>query len=177
MNWAGVGSWIKENAGSGAALVGSLLTGNLPGAVAAGVSIVSGATGTDDPTKALAALQGDPETLVKLRTLAEERDADIRRHIEDLTRLELEDQQRQHETTQLTIREGDASESAWIRFNRPGMAWVSLIAGIWYVFTAGSPDGYIAAALFTLPWAYAGLRQAGKGVNAWADAVKAVKRG
>lgn len=30
-----VGEWIKGNAGAGAALAGSLLTGNVPGAVAA----------------------------------------------------------------------------------------------------------------------------------------------
>ena len=30
MNWTDVGSWIKDNAGTGAALVGSLLTGNVP---------------------------------------------------------------------------------------------------------------------------------------------------
>lgn len=46
MKWQDVGDWIKRNAGPGAALVGSLVTGNIPGAVAAGVSIVSGATGT-----------------------------------------------------------------------------------------------------------------------------------
>ena len=39
MNWSDVGSWLKDNAGTGAALVGSLLTGNVPGAVAAGVAL------------------------------------------------------------------------------------------------------------------------------------------
>ena len=39
MNWAEVGKWLKENAGIGATLVGSLLTGNVPGAVAAGVRV------------------------------------------------------------------------------------------------------------------------------------------
>ena len=41
MNWKDVGAWVKKNAGPGAALVGSLVTGNVPGAVAAGVSIIS----------------------------------------------------------------------------------------------------------------------------------------
>ena len=39
MNGAEVGKWPKESAGTGATLVGSLLTGNVPGAVAAGVAL------------------------------------------------------------------------------------------------------------------------------------------
>lgn len=34
-----VGDWIKNNAGSGTALVGSLLTGNATGEPAAGISL------------------------------------------------------------------------------------------------------------------------------------------
>lgn len=30
MEWRDVGDWLKSNAGTGAALVGSLLTGNIP---------------------------------------------------------------------------------------------------------------------------------------------------
>lgn len=41
MDWNGVGTWLKGNAGTGAALVGSLLTGNVPAAVVAGVALVS----------------------------------------------------------------------------------------------------------------------------------------
>ena len=53
MNWSDVGSWLKTNAGTGTALIGSLLTGNVHGAIAAGVSLVSSATGQSDPQKAL----------------------------------------------------------------------------------------------------------------------------
>lgn len=80
MDWKDVGAWIKDNAGAGAALVGSLLTGNIPGAVAAGVSLVSGATGEATPDKALLALQGDPATVLKLRELALQDEASIREH-------------------------------------------------------------------------------------------------
>lgn len=55
MEWRDVGDWLKNNAGPGAALVGSLLTGNIPGAIAAGVSLVGGATGEANPDKSLAA--------------------------------------------------------------------------------------------------------------------------
>ena len=81
MDWKSLGGWIKENAGTGAALVGSLLTGNVPGAVAAGVSLVSGATGTDDPEKALHQLQGNPEALLKLKELYYQNEASVRSHI------------------------------------------------------------------------------------------------
>lgn len=90
MNWTDVGSWIKDNAAPGAALVGSLLTGNVPGAVAAGVALVSGATGTADPAAALQALQGDPSTMVRLRELANEEAASIRQHMQEMTRMQLD---------------------------------------------------------------------------------------
>jgi hypothetical protein len=61
MKWSKVGGWLKDNAGTGTALIGSLLTGNVPGAIAAGVSLVSGATGSNDPSEVLAQLQGNPE--------------------------------------------------------------------------------------------------------------------
>ena len=70
MEWSDVGKWLKSNAGTGAALVGSLLTGNLHGAIAAGVSMVSSATGEADPDKAMVALRTDPAALLRLRELA-----------------------------------------------------------------------------------------------------------
>jgi hypothetical protein len=161
MNWNDVGSWIKDNAGTGAALVGSLLTGNAPGAIAAGVALVSGATGTDDPALALSALQQDPATMIRLKELAVENDKDIRHHIETMTRLDLEDQQKSHHETQETIRGGDKSEKFIVWFTRPGQSWCSLVSGLFYSFS-DNPDIMILGALFTLPFTYAGLRQTSK---------------
>ena len=42
MNWSDVGDWLKANGGGVAGLVGSLIAGNMPGAVMAGVSVVAG---------------------------------------------------------------------------------------------------------------------------------------
>lgn len=170
MSWSDVGAWLKDNAGSGAALVGSLLTGNIPGAVAAGVSLVSSATGTDDPVQALKALQTDPKTVVALQELALKEREGIRHHIEEMTRLRLEAEQKSHETTQTTIRAGDRAEDRLVRWTRPGQSWMSLLACFAYIFSADQPRVDIIMALLTLPWAYAGLRQIGKGVNAIADA-------
>lgn len=172
MEWKDVGSWLKDNAGAGAALVGSLLTGNIPGAVAAGVSLVSGATGEANPDKALAALQTDPGTLLKLRELAVQDDANIREHIRAMTELELKDKQAEHKETQDTIRAGDAAEDPFVRRTRPAQSWMSLIAGIVYLLYSQSPSIEVALILFTLPWAYAGLRQVGKGM----ETLSALKR-
>lgn len=178
MNWQSVGTWIKENAGTGAALVGSLLTGNVPAAVAAGVSLVSGATGTSDPSEALAQLQGDPETIVRLKELAVEERASIRAHIAAMERMRLEDLQAQHETTQATIRAGDRAEDRFVRFTRPGQSWASLAAALAYVFATPKPDYAILMLLLTLPWAYAGLRQVGKGFDSVMNAkINAPKKG
>lgn len=166
MEWSDVGRWLKSNAGTGAALVGSLLTGNVPGAVAAGVSLVSGATGTDDPVKALQAMQTDPAALVRLKEIAAQNEADIRRHIETMERQRLEDAQKGHAETQATIRNADRAEDPFVRRTRPGQSWVSLAAAIAYAFTADPVDPYILGLLLALPWSYAGLRQIGKGVDA-----------
>lgn len=163
MAWSDVGEWIKSNAGTGAALVGSLLTGNVPGAVAAGVALVSGATGTSDPAKALQSLQNDPATVIRLRELAIQEESSIREHIRAITELELKDKQAEHEQTQETIRSGDNAEDSFVRRTRPAQSWVSLFAALAYVFMNKDPNFEILMLLLTLPWAYAGLRQIGKG--------------
>lgn len=178
MSWKSVGQWVKDNAKPGAALIGSLLTGNVPGAVAAGVSMIAEATGSDEPMKALAALQTNPETMVRLEEIAQQEKADIRRHIESMKRLELEDLQHSHHETQQTIRSGDNSGHWFVRSTRPGQSWLSLVFAFCYVWaamgTATGVDLTVLIALLTLPWAYAGLREVGKGVNVY-GAVKAAK--
>jgi len=166
-NWAKVGDWLKENAGTGTALVGSLLSGNAPGAIAAGISLVSGATGTDDPAKVLERLQTSPETMVKLRELAVQEEADIRQHIRLMHEADLKDAQAQHTETQQTIRSGDNAADKFVRWTRPGQSWLSLMAGFIYVLITDTPDPALFGMFLTLPWAYAGLRQVGKGVDAY----------
>jgi hypothetical protein len=172
MNWSGVGDWLKGNAGTGAALVGSLLTGNIPGAVAAGVALVSSATGTTDPAAALQSLQTDPATMVRLKELAVQENDSIRKHIQAMTEIELKDKQEEHKQTQETTRSGDNSQDIVVRRTRPLQSWLSLIAAISYVFVTDDPDITILGLLLTLPWTYAGLRQIGKGI----DSITATKK-
>lgn len=144
--WTDVGQWLKSNAGTGAALVGSLLTGNVPGAVAAGVALIGSATGSADPAVALGQLQTDPATVIKLRELALQEEASIREHVRAMTEAQLKDAQAEHEQQQLTIRGGDVAEDEYVRHTRPLMARQS-----WYV-TAGYVvlfEGAKAAGLFT----------------------------
>lgn len=136
MDWKGVGDWLKGNAGTGAALVGSLLTGNVPGAVAAGVALVSSATGEADPSKVLAALQTDPATMLRLKELALQDEASIREHIRAMTELEFRDKQAEHEQQQLTIRSGDNSADPYVRHTRPRVARQSWYATMGYVIAA-----------------------------------------
>jgi len=171
MDWLKVGEWLKGNAGTGASLVGSLLTGNIPGAVAAGVALVSSATGSNDPAVALQELQQDPATLVRLRELALQDEASIREHIRLMHKMELDDAQAAHEATQKTIQSGDNAEDVVVRRTRPLQSWLSLVAAIVYVFWSDDPSFDVLALLLALPWAYAGLRQIGKGI----DSLKAAK--
>lgn len=129
--WSQVGDWLRDNAGTGAALVGSLLTGNVPAAVAAGVALVSSATGQADPGKALEALQTDPATLLRLRELAYQDEASIREHIRAMAEIEAKAAQAAHEQQQVTIRTGDTADDEYVRHTRPRMARQS-----WYVTAA-----------------------------------------
>jgi hypothetical protein len=167
MNWQDVGNWLKGNAGTGAALVGSLLTGNVPGAVAAGMALVSSATGTTDAAAALQALQTDPATMIRLKELAMQDEASIREHVRAMAEMELLDIQAAHSTTQATIQSGDNAEDSFVRRTRPGQSWLSLFAALAYVFTRDDPSMEIVTLLLTLPWAYAGLRQVGKGIESY----------
>ena len=161
MSWSDVGDFIKDNAGNGAALIGTLLTGGVGPAVAMGVSMISSVTNTNDPDKALQSLQNNPELMVKLEHLRMKRATEIDKHIETMALAEFEDKQKSHEQTQLTVRNGDNAEGK-IKWVRPAHATASLIAAIAYVFTADTIDWMILSALLALPTSYAGLREFGK---------------
>jgi len=133
LNWSDVGTWIKGNAGSGASLVGSLLTGNVPGAIAAGIALVGSATGTSDPAQALAALQADPSAIIKLKELANQEQASIRQHIQQMEMARLNDEQAEHTEQQQTIRSGDNSGDEYVRQTRPMMARQSWYATMTYI--------------------------------------------
>jgi hypothetical protein len=133
MKWSDVGDWLAKNAGPGAALVGSLLTGNLPGAVSAGIALVGSATGTTDPAQAMQYLQANPDAMIKLKELAY-RDADsIRQHIRLQEEARLKDEQEAHRQQQETIRSGDNATDEYVRRTRPTMARQSWYAGAGYI--------------------------------------------
>lgn len=165
MDWNDVGHWLKENAGTGAALIGSLLTGNAPAAVAAGVGLVASATGADQPDAVLQSLETDPNTLVKLKQLYYENEKRICQHVETLTLAQLEMETQAHHETQATIRHGDSATDKIVRLTRPSHATLSLVAAIIYVFTQSHINENILLALLALPFTYAGLRQIGKGID------------
>ena len=161
MNWSDVGSFLKQNQKGVAGLVGSLLTGNVVGAVSAGASMVAQATGTTDPEQALAELKNNPEARLKLEGIAAAREAEVNRHLESVMALELQDAQRSHSETQKTIRNGDNAEG-WVKYVRPSHATISLIAAVYYGIFTESPEVTVLGAFLTLPFTYAGLREIGK---------------
>ena len=171
MDWSKVGTWLKNNSHNGTALIGALLTGNVPGAIAAGAGMVSSVTGTTDPIIALSRLKEDPTLLVELERIAADKESHIRDHIEEMTRLQLEDLQHEHTETQETVRSGDSSLDETIRQVRPNMAKQSWTATIAYALGCFSLraltdtdifDPYMAMLLCSPAWAYLGLRTTDK---------------
>lgn len=112
----------------------------------------------------------DPPTLLALRQATMDHEEKLREFTVRELELQLADAQAEHKETQETIRAGDRAEDPFVRRTRPGQSWVSLFAALAYVFTADSIDPTILGLLLTLPWAYAGLRQIGKGVDTIASA-------
>lgn len=171
MSWKKVGNWLKDNSDNGVQLVGSLLTGNVTSAIAAGASMVSSATGKDNPDDALNALTTDPQSRVRLCEIAAKKEEDIRAHIETMERLKLEDAQKEQSETQKTIRAGDVSTDVKIRNVRPSMAKQSWFATVVYclgcfgtrVVTDNDHFDVTLAMLLCSPaWAYLGLRTTDK---------------
>lgn len=158
IDWGHVGDWIVKNAGSGAALIGSLVTGNVPGAVSAGISMIQSATGSATPDQALETLQKDPQTIIRLKEIAAQEQESIREHLRTMHELDLKDQQSEHITTQTTIMAGDKAEDPFVRRTRPMQSWLSLIAAIAYSFAAKPPDSTILVIMMSLSFAYFGLR-------------------
>lgn len=170
MDWSKVGSYLKDNVGKELGLVGSLVTGNVPGALAAGISMIQSATGSSTPDGALAELKGNPDAIVKLKQIAAQEADSIRKHMETMNLQELQDKQAEQHETQATIRNGDNSQYAFVRFTRPAQSWASLLACFVYIAEASTVNIQVVFALLTLPWAYAGLRQVGKGITSMAQA-------
>ena len=172
MSWQKVGDWLKDNADTGVALVGSLLTGNVKGVVAAGAALVSSATGTTDPLKAMQALQTSPETMLKLQELAQKEAQSIRDNLAKLEEMRLNDGQQEHAQTQETIRGGDNSDDEYTRRTRPMIARHGWYAGLAYlfIFEGASAFGFIKTGanfdllmlVFTMPWTYMGARMVNK---------------
>lgn len=163
--WDDVGGWVKDNVGSGASLIGSMISGSIPSIIASGISFIASATGTDSPDLALKELKNNPEAMIKLKQIYLENESSIRKHIEEMTRLNLEDKQLSHGETQTTIREGDRSEDKFVRWTRPGQSWCSLFFAFWYVTGNNSVDITVLSLLLGLPFGYTGLRQIGKGID------------
>lgn len=171
--WAKVGAWLKDNGGKGAALVGSLITGNVQGAVAAGISLVASATGQSEPDEALRALQTDPAAMIRLRELANQENASIRDHIRQMAQVDLDEFREQ----QTTIRSGDNATDEYVRRTRPLMARQSWYGTLAYVVVTevlaafGHGDGadlFLGGLILAPAGAYLGFRTVDKAADAWA---------
>jgi len=169
-SWSKVGDWLKDNAGTGASLIGSLLTGNVLGAVSAGVSLVSGATGTNNPELALRELTTNPEAMIRLKELYYKNEDSIRKHIETIHLADLEDAQKEQETTANVIVQGQKiAEKGFEKMSRPAMAWLSLIATIAFCFVSMDKAiaiDFVAVGILSSPcFAWMGLRTIDKRTN------------
>ncbi|MEK2035279.1 hypothetical protein WOC03_22505 [Vibrio parahaemolyticus] len=104
-----------------------------------------------------------PESLVELESIKAEMQKEVTRRQE----LSLQDKQKEHEQTQLTIRNGDNAKDEYVRHTRPKMARQSFFMMVLYIVAMefmkakGLGDGadvYLALTIAAPAFAYLGLR-------------------
>ena len=173
--WKEVGNWVKGNAGNGVKLVGALLAGGPPGAIAAAASMVMSATGETEPDDVLLSLQTNPDAVVRLKELAIQQEANLNNHIMEMEKLKLENEQAEHHEAQETIRSGDKAEDKLVKWTRPGMAWVSLI-GTGGLISIGIVDPVLIGITIGPAYAYMGLRQIGKSFGSFTAMKTAISK-
>lgn len=163
-----IGDFLTDNGSNLLTLAGSIATGNVVGGIAAVSSMLTEATGETEPSKQLASLAAkDSATLLKLEEIVKRDEADLRMHHRETMRMQLEDQQHEHSTTQATIQSGDNATDEYVRRTRPKMARESWWATILYCVCAellGAYDigeganVYIAGVLSSPALTYMGVR-------------------
>lgn len=110
------------------------------------------------------------EKVIELRQAELDNEEKLRQFTLEKIRIENQDAQAEHHETQETIRAGDKADDQFVRRTRPAQSWVSLIAALFYAFYTDIDTDfelYVLGMLMMLPWTYAGLRQIGKGIDAW----------
>jgi hypothetical protein len=162
MNWSDVGTWIEKNAGPVASVIGTMVGGPIPAAVAAGVKLIAAATGKADPAGALQAFQTDPATVVRLQELANAAQEANLAHIEKMAEVEAQDAQASQREAQQTIRAADAATDPFVRRARPKQAYLYTFAAILYPFACllmhATIESFVLGTLMAYPIGYAGFR-------------------
>ncbi|TON12185.1 hypothetical protein CGH20_13800 [Vibrio parahaemolyticus] len=104
-----------------------------------------------------------PESLVELERIKSEMQKEVTRRQE----LSLQDKQKEHEQTQLTIRNGDNAKDEYVRHTRPKMARQSFFMMVLYIVAMEfmkakglgyGADVYLALTIAAPAFAYLGLR-------------------
>lgn len=103
--------------------------------------------------------QMTPEQQIELLALQSK----MEEALAEQARIQAQDRQSEHTTTQQTVQSGDQSNDWVVRATRPLMALISTCAGSYYVITNPTPDLTIATILFALGATYMGLRHREKG--------------
>jgi len=167
--WGKVGDFIKEKGSGLVAVAGSVLTGNIPGGIAAAASMLLEATGESDPEKVLDKLQKDPSMMSKMNEIALKYEVELRKYNQQMLVEQYKDVQSEHKETQDTIRAGDKAQDEYVRRTRPLIARISFIVGCAYMVgmealnafstkVHSGADVQIAMVMFSPAWAYMGLR-------------------
>lgn len=111
MDWKSIGNIVAQ----GAPILGTLLGG--PAGAAVGGLIASALGSTATPDDVAAAIQADPDAMVKLRQLEMEHEAELRRMV-------IEAETRQQAEVNATMRAEAASSDPYVRRWRPFIGYV-----------------------------------------------------
>lgn len=148
--------WIKKIAGYAPDIAAAVATGGSSLAVT-GLRILGkellGNESASESEIERAVLSASPEQMVELTRCNNEFKVEMKR-------LENQDKQSEHVTTQETIRNGDNSQHWWVSATRPAQSWCCMGIAAWLAYNDKPVE--IVLAFLGITGAYFGLRQLGK---------------
>lgn len=155
--------WIKKIAGYAPDIAAAVATGGSSLAVT-GLRILGkellGNESASESEIEKAVAQASPEQLVNLTRCNNEFKAEMKRLENEAARDKQVDAQREHDTTQETIRNGDNSQKWWVSATRPAQSWCCMFIAAWLAHNDKPFE--IVMAFLAITGAYFGLRQFGK---------------
>lgn len=168
MDWSDVGKII----GDAAPILGNVLVGNIPGAIASAGSLLASAFGVqNNPAAVAAAIQGDPDAPVKLAQIEADNKVQLQQLVVSSAANALAADTARIQSVNATI-QADATGKSWLQRNTHSIAVLMTVSAVLAVYFVLPLLNKPVPAVPEFAW---GMLGAILGVAAWHNGVSKVK--